>query len=248
MCTMMTFSSDRWRESHILEAQIRTDFKDNSDGSLLMLADSLGQIFYSMKTFDVGNIISTLHDENWHRCFIHNRFATQGSKTLSNIHGWQYGQVYWMHNGTLMAPAAARFEVDSQWIGHLIAERGIQDALGHIVDTEYFANVLVVDAESSSYYLSRSIGGTLYTDNLGNFSTNAVGLMRHPVLQGHSKYDIVTGLYSYYGFLDTTLSQLPPPLKTRISPEQRSVGQMSDAEYEEYIKELINMNHLEEIL
>lgn len=239
MCTLLTFTTTQWNAD--MESRIYDDFKGNDDGSVLMLADSKGRIYESIKTFNVARIIETLNNDlNWSRCFLHNRFATQGAKNINNIHGWQHGSMYWFHNGTLIDQRATRFPVDSMLIGHWIAQYGAEETVEHISDKEPFANVIILDTSTDCYYIARSKYGQLYTDNLGNFSTNKVGAIAHPVLQGYGKYDIRTGLYEKHAFFGDLQASLLPPEDVQLrDPEEREIMAMTEEEFDRHLKTIL---------
>jgi len=171
MCTIMTVSSDHYTDE--LVEQIREDALYNSDGFGLVLVNA-GELSTVVRSMDIETIIDTLACSPWERMFLHCRMATNGSVSLVNTHGWDFGGTFIMHNGILRGADADRFAVDSMAIGQWVCDGGINLALTNL-RAQPFANVLMVVEDSLAYTVSRSLAGSLYTDWKGNFSTNEMG-------------------------------------------------------------------------
>lgn len=182
MCTIMTLHKSKW--SAKAERRIRRDAETNPDGMALLLIDEWGA--HSMvRTFDVQTVVNMLNSVSWTRMFLHTRYATQGRVSIDNVHGWFSQGVFYMHNGSIQAPEARLFPVDSMAIGDWL-ESGIDTALGEL-RTEPYANVIMVDTSNWYYVVNRSKFGKLFTDGNGNYSTNAFGSVRKPVRPGSQK-------------------------------------------------------------
>ncbi len=212
MCTLMTLHNSKW--STKMENRIRKDAIENPDGFalLLMTSDGAHSIF---RTFDIDAVVMLLNTVTWSRMFLHCRYATQGAVTLDNSHGWSNQGVFYMHNGRLAAPEARLFPVDSQAIGDWL-ESGIDTALKDLW-AEPYANVFLINTVENYYVVNRSLGGQLYTDGRGNYSTNRVGNIRKPVRRRSQKSHIMyvvkpepkVSMWASYSEEDTGLGARP---------------------------------------
>ena len=159
--------------------RILDDSVSNSDGWALLLILKNGKPMF-VQSLDLDPIFSILMDASWERMFLHSRFTTQGESTLPNCHGWQSNGTYVFHNGILSNPQADDFPVDSQLINWWIDRYGVNRTL-QLLKTEYYANVFLVDTKQNEYIMHRSQTGSLFTDGLGNYSSNPVGSLVVPV-------------------------------------------------------------------
>lgn len=189
MCTIITvdglFSKDE------LIKRLSSDSMYNRDGySALFVNSDVGEIL--IRTMDVDPIISMIKIYDYERVFIHTRLATQGAPALQNTHGFNSEGVFVFHNGSISSSESEHFTVDSQAIAHWLHYGGISSALLHL-DTEHFSNVFLVDVINREYFINRSLGGSLFTDGKGNYSTNIVAEISIPVTKG---------VYSHYLELD----------------------------------------------
>ncbi len=187
MCTLMTISNELFAsdpETYI--NQLLSDFKRNEHGCSLVL---LGTDQLAMQSKNIYAIIDLLHSCDWDRAFIHCRFSTSIQKGLGGCHAF-YSASYtsvnkegWhiMHNGILGSEQSRKYRVDSQYIAEMVDHFGVKTAAAYTL-TQGYANVFFIDTYSDSYIVTRSTAGTLFTDGLGNYSTNSVGTMINPVL------------------------------------------------------------------
>jgi predicted glutamine amidotransferase len=84
-----------------------------------------------------------------------------------------------MHNG--IVGNTCRYAVDSFNIGHL----DLLDSDGLLLDlqrrNETFANIIVIGPDERQYFVTRLHTGKLFTDGIGNYSTNEVAMINEPV-------------------------------------------------------------------
>ena len=150
---------------------LRSGASFNSDGFAALLIDfKTGEhsLIRSMK-WDVIEA-AMLMDDDWTLAIIHQRFTTQGEVRLHNTHLWEEGNRYYCHNGVLSSKEANKYNVDSQLIGEHLRNT-LWEAL-EFCQSEKYANVIVVDFDTSKYTISRSRTGSLYTDGSGQYSSN----------------------------------------------------------------------------
>jgi len=108
------------------------------------------------------------------------RAATQGDVNIRNTHGWMTtAGTAVMHNGVLFDQDSYRFNVDSELIVDWLEKFGTDFTLEMLL-TENYANVFLIE-NLGDYYVSRTSGGSLFTDGRGNFATNQVGRINKPV-------------------------------------------------------------------
>jgi hypothetical protein len=176
MCTVLTVSSDFYGRG--MFNRITSDAIMNADGFALLLIDAFGASTM-IRTLDFRVVTMMLEQSHWERMFLHCRYATQGEAVLDNTHGWSVDGVFYMHNGVLEDPETRYFAVDSQLIGHWLYG-GVEKTIEKL-QKEPYANVFLIDTKENYYVVHRSKGGTLFTDWKGNYSTNKMGPIRHPV-------------------------------------------------------------------
>lgn len=150
---------------------LRSGASFNSDGfAVLLINFTAGEhsLIRSMK----WDMIETamLMDDDWTLAIIHQRFTTQGEVRLHNTHLWEEGNRYYCHNGMLSSEKARSYNVDSQLIGEHLRNT-LWEAL-EFCQSENYANVIMVDFDTSQYVISRSKTGSLYTDGKGQYSSN----------------------------------------------------------------------------
>lgn len=179
MCTMVTVDT----RSPELLAQIRADAKNNNDGWSVLVIDKHGK-HSLVRTLSLALVLATVESVDFARIFVHSRFTTRGESTLQNTHGWESAGVFYFHNGTLSAPESKKYNVDSMLIGDWIKEHGFPGVFDEL-NKELFANALLVWPDTHRYWAFRSTAGTLFTDDVGNFSTNKFGAIDKPCAQGH---------------------------------------------------------------
>lgn len=175
MCTILTVSSRLYTTyTRLLEERIRLDHAQNDDGTGLVLVGQSGGTL-ALRSLDIEPVLQLMRSQPWSRAFVHQRAATQGGRSLSNVHGWQsVDGWFYMHNGMLLDPQTRYFQVDSQLIGQWLDDGGPALALGELA-REWYANVFLVSAApddvGAGYWVNRSGGGSLFTDQHGNYST-----------------------------------------------------------------------------
>lgn len=181
MCTILSFDMDMWKSNRSsLLHRIDMDNRWNSDGlSLICLNHSEPERSVSMRSMSLEFVRRTLiqfcEDTRDGRVFLHQRMATGFNVSLDYCHGWTDGRGrHLMHNGVI-ATADKKLKVDSQALIPHMAQGG-KGLYRRLKDLgEYYANCFVVDSNDHSYGVVRMGGGSLFTDNLGNYSTVAVG-------------------------------------------------------------------------
>ena len=188
MCTIYTFTyddlvgSDKSEYNHKMwEDRISRDIAHNSHGFSILLVDEFGKAVgqsCGLSKTDTAPIMDYLWQNDYHRAFVHLRFATGQHRGLAQTHRWESNGVWYMHNGVLRA-SPAHLKVDSLQIGEWL-KVDIDYTLARLAKNMY-ANVFLVDEEKDTYYVSRSSTGSLFTDGKGNFSTNQVGVCNVPV-------------------------------------------------------------------
>ncbi len=176
MCTLLTVSAEKYTAE--VARQMIEDARGNPHGFSLVLVRN-NKASTVVRTMDFRVIFETLDNTRWDRFFLHCRFATQGSVQLTNTHGWDYADVFVMHNGVLFGPDADRFSVDSMAIGQWVCDGGIEHALDKLRE-QPFANVFMIDSTENVYVVHHTSAGSLYTDYEGNYSTHAVGDIKFP--------------------------------------------------------------------
>lgn len=176
MCTIITVD----RYSKELEERVRYDANSNGDGWSLLMIDKTGN--HSMiRTLDLKVVMANLLLGSWSRIFLHSRLATQGRSRVQNCHGWSADGVFYFHNGTIRDTDSRKYPVDSQMIGKWITDLGVMKTIKTKLNSESFANVMMVDPDAKTYWVFRSTGGSLYTDEKGNFSTVQFGDITKPI-------------------------------------------------------------------
>lgn len=177
MCTIIT--ADTTIDKRSLITRLRHDASSNSDGfSMLMILK--GGKPLAMTSLDVEAIVSLIEVMDYERVFLHTRYATYGVSALQNCHGWNAGGTYIFHNGAIRSKIAEKFEVDSMAIRYWLENYGLDETLEKL-DSEAFANVFLVDIDKGEYIVHRSTVGSLFTDNLGNYSTGSFDGIDIPV-------------------------------------------------------------------
>lgn len=187
MCTILTVSSELYRinpESY--RQRILMDSRLNSDGGSLVFLDpehpDRNTIFRSMNSQNLIALLGLLMRDasSQARVFIHMRAATTHRTGVAFTHAFenQEGLIY-MHNGVI-ANRDHR-AVDSFNLAHIGKRPSTEEIYQYLSSrNERFANVFVIDTENYSYGVIRMQTGSLYTDDLGNYSTAPVQDIRHP--------------------------------------------------------------------
>ena len=191
MCTIMTLSQYSYQDARTDVIQrIQTDSYSNDDGWNLILTAGT-EIVTNLKTLHLEPIFQALEYMPWDRMFLHARYATQGESNIFNCHGFESNGFLYMHNGTIRDKAAGLYPVDSLLIGDWL-QVDIDYTINKLFD-EKFQNTFLLDANTAQYYVTRSEHNTLYTNGIGDYSTNEIGDINRPV----DNYS-----YSLYSFDD----------------------------------------------
>lgn len=144
----------------------------NSHGSAALFIDEdtgSHSIIRATQWTDIQDVLDFKSD--WTTVFIHQRFGTRGGRGLENVHFWQANDVFYCHNGVLRGTEQEALSVDSLVIGQWLEEGGVWYALSQLQQQDY-ANVFMVDMIDGAYYMSRSVTNSLYTNDLGDYSTD----------------------------------------------------------------------------
>lgn len=198
----MTFTKDdylgeSWSdyESGEWEERILQDVIDrNDDGFSVLLCNEDGQPVTALRTMELDPVLRLLVSADYYRAFVHCRAATTHHVALDACHGWHEGEVYYFHNG--FVPEGNDLKVDSLQIGKWLSI-DVPYALERLYGVEY-ANVFLVDTKAGVYHVHRSLVNSLYTDGLGNYSTEPVGTCREYVEQWTStEHELAEWRYTY---------------------------------------------------
>jgi hypothetical protein len=181
-------------------ARILKDVTYNGDGLSLILVDPLAPMTnLHLNCMAVGHVLNMIDmffssASECSRMWLHTRMATTDFVGVPFNHGFtdSHGTMI-QHNGVIRN--YRNLAVDS----FNLVDYRTDTAKHHLEDLEtageYFANIFLVRPEQGSYSVIRVGGGMLFTDRQGNYSTNAVADIRHPVLTGYAKdYRIIGGM------------------------------------------------------
>lgn len=220
MCSIITIDNGTLKPGK-LEKYLERETMFNDDGMVIQIQDSHGRMS-SLKTFEVDSAMAFLNSNSWVRMWMHMRAATQGAVNLRNIHGWLTNDsTAVMHNGILSDKDSKAFNVDSELIVHWLETLGLSYTLEMLLG-EHFANVFIIK-NTGDYVVSRTGGGSLFTDGEGNFSTNAVGNINKRVRHKYQKV-----------FLSDFVAR---DIKRLIKTDVNSVGTLLDFEDKSYLDE-----------
>jgi predicted glutamine amidotransferase len=185
MCTLLTIDRSNYHlyRKAILK-RIRADAAYNADGfSLVGMDTDMPESNIQVQAMNIEIIVSSLHYFFLHasfnsRIFLHSRAATTGNIGLQYCHGFtDFDGNIIMHNGILSNPEG--WAVDSFRLIHNVGGTSRQLLEDLLAEGETFANIFVIN--DYEYQVVRLSKGSLYTDGIGNYSTNAVGSINRPV-------------------------------------------------------------------
>jgi hypothetical protein len=184
MCTIMTFDYVTFcANKTAIVSQIRADAVGNPDGWSLVLTCLKGSV--SLNTMDVSVIVALLDTVPFARFWLHSRAATGRDTGVAYSHNFRTNSgLLIQHNGIIDNPD--NLPVDSMRIGHLVDSLGLDFAIDYLSNTEHFFNTFFIEPEYGSYTVVRLGGGSLHTDNQGNYSTKAIsGICSNSVSVGY---------------------------------------------------------------
>lgn len=187
MCTILTF--DRFfytQNKEEIHARIHADANSNDDGWAVVFMGSSPSQTVMMQSLELKSVMASINYIPWDRVFLHSRLSTTSTDGIFGCHNFttvgngleenvEHG--YWIvqHNGILKAPITREYLVDSMYIAEVIRSSGIDAGVKYMRDIEDYANVFLINPIIGQYRVVRSVTNSLYTDFLGNYSTNIVG-------------------------------------------------------------------------
>lgn len=185
MCTILTFTKDfYYKNKDDITARLLKDSISNSDGCALLTIGQDDEDTLLLKCLSVRPIITALEsamDSGAERAWLHLRFATTSFTGINGCHGFAADDYLVFHNGCMARRAADAYNVDSELIADDIKNHGIDEAISLIADHEYYVNAFIVNTTTGAFTVIRMDSGSLYTDNEGNYSTEAFGTIATPV-------------------------------------------------------------------
>lgn len=195
MCTI--FSIDRFffnnNKQNSLK-RIEQDAARNDDGwAAVFLGEHANQTVL-MQSLELSSVLAAIDSVPWTRMFLHSRMSTTSTGGIFGCHNFStigsglqsnVTNGYWVvqHNGILSDHRSRQYMVDSMFITQHIREHGPAETINYLLTKETYANVFMINPISGQYYVTRSVTNSLFTDGLGNFSTNPVGEIAKPVPQ-----------------------------------------------------------------
>jgi len=192
MCTIITVNTVT---ADLLD-RVRADAIGNPDGIAIVAYFGNGvDSFEVYKTVDTTRAVDYLSSlgTNLVRVWVHLRHGTTSATGVAGCHFWGSGEYLYCHNGILSSAKARQYDVDSQLIGDLLKLGKGSDSLGALLSAmkENFANVFTINTVACDYTVIRQTSGSLFTDNVGNFSTVSFGSITTPVACGATyNYDL----------------------------------------------------------
>jgi predicted glutamine amidotransferase len=172
--------------------QIQDDALYNNDGWSVVLLGKKPEDTVISQSLDLESILTVVENTKWERMFFHARLSTTSTAGIFGCHNFttvgdgrkaNVKKGFWIvqHNGILRSPESREYLVDSMYIAEVVRQHGIEAAKAYLTTNEEYANVFLVNPETGMYVVTRSVTNSLYTDNMGNYSTNKFGPMDHPV-------------------------------------------------------------------
>ena len=186
MCTLLTIDYTNYHlyQKAIIK-RIRADAAYNADGfSLVGMDSNVPESNIQVQAMNIEIIINSLHyfflqASTNSRIFLHSRAATTGNIGLQYCHGFtDFNGNIIMHNGILSNQEG--WAVDSFKLIHSVGGSSSQLLYDLLAEGETFANIFVIN--EFEYQVVRLSKGSLYTDGIGNYSTNAVGSINKAVI------------------------------------------------------------------
>jgi hypothetical protein len=198
MCTILSVDSRFWMafQDSVIK-QIYQDARLNSDGfSLVGIDPTFPENDLKVSSMRIGPILNALQDffdtsSMNSRVFLHSRMATTMSVGIGFNHGFddRQGRII-MHNGILRS--GKDYAVDSYLLADIDNNRALNTKETLQECGETYANVFTIDTVTNMYSVVRLTVGSLYTDGLGNYSTNPLEDIDMPVAHNYAK-DYVIG-------------------------------------------------------
>jgi hypothetical protein len=187
MCTLFTIDRDTFlTDRHLYVARILRDAAGNSDGFNLIAIDaenmSLDLNFSCMNIAMVLRMIESFFDSSSDigRIFLHSRMATTDYIGIPFTHGFtDFKGTLIQHNGVIHN--YRNLHVDSHNLTDLDLQNTAQVYNSLELLNEFFANIFLIRPDAGSYGVIRRMAGSLHTDDMGNYSTNAVAGIQNPV-------------------------------------------------------------------
>ena len=186
MCTLLTIDYTNYHlYRKAIIKRIRADAAYNADGfSLVGMDSNVPESNIQVQAMNIEIIINSLHyfflqASTNSRIFLHSRAATTGNIGLQYCHGFtDFNGNIIMHNGILSNQEG--WAVDSFKLIHSVGGSSSQLLYDLLAEGETFANIFVIN--EFEYQVVRLSKGSLYTDGIGNYSTNAVGSINKSVI------------------------------------------------------------------
>lgn len=186
MCTLLTIDYTNYHlYRKAIIKRIRADAAYNADGfSLVGMDSNVPESNIQVQAMNIEIIINSLHyfflqASTNSRIFLHSRAATTGNIGLQYCHGFtDFNGNIIMHNGILSNQEG--WAVDSFKLIHSVGGSSSQLLYDLLAEGETFANIFVIN--EFEYQVVRLSKGSLYTDGIGNYSTNAVGSINKAVI------------------------------------------------------------------
>lgn len=197
MCTLLTFDQDSFlADRREFTKRILQDARDNGDGWSLVCVDPLAlNLDLHLQTLSVSLVLAAIEDfmgacSMYGRVFLHSRFATTKFTGIAYNHGFtNHRGTIIQHNGVIHN--YRDLGVDSFNLIDYRTETAQELRDDLLTAMEFWANILLIRPNKNSYGVVRMQGGTLFTDNQGNYSTNRVGDIVIPVLDGYAKEHMI---------------------------------------------------------
>jgi hypothetical protein len=179
MCTLLSVSRDfLMSTSEITEAiikRIRDDADFNSDGFSLILCGEKDTDALNVQLMSLDSVLAILENVNWTRMWLHCRMSTTKITGVQGCHGFRtYEGWLVQHNGVITAGTATRLPVDSMVIADILTTHCVEDCVNWLHANASYANVFFVNPDSGEWVVSRSVQGSLYMDDHGNYSTHPI--------------------------------------------------------------------------
>lgn len=174
MCTLYIFSAEV--KSKFID-QITKDWKNNNDGGSCIMLDEYDDVYVRIQCTELKHLVAVLKSSKAARYCVHLRAATTSAMGVTGCHFFDSpnGEFIYAHNGVISDGNHLR--VDSLIVGEWLEndKSGMPD-----MSAEYYANLIVYDTLTKKLTVHRC-GGSLYTDNRGNWSTTRLNQHFHYV-------------------------------------------------------------------
>lgn len=237
MCTILTVDRFFYQNNkQEVDERIESDAISNDDGWAVVLLGRNRSETVLTQSLELSAVQSAIETVPWTRMFVHSRLATTSTSGIFGCHNFttvgdglkvNVENGYWIvqHNGILKSPMARHYMVDSMIIPEMIRSSGIEKTIKYLVEEESYANVFLINPLLGQYIVTRSETNSLYTDQKGNYSTNKVGTIEHPVPNRSS--------HVHHHFFD----KKKPPVYARYENHKEAIAALM-AESEMHTKNL----------